>query len=174
VDAGGEPVGPGDVGEICVRSPQLAQGYWHDDDATKASFQGGWFHSGDVGYVDPDGFVHVVDRTKDVVIRGGENVYCVEVEAVLHEHPGVAEVAIVGLDERAMGERVCAVVVPRPGAEVDLDGLRAFASRRLAGFKCPEALVVTGELPKTATGKVAKNAVRAVVAGAADRVTRTW
>ena len=80
-----------------------------------ASFRDGWFHSGDIGYVDADGFLYVVDRMKDVVIRGGENVYCAEVEAVLHEHPAVAEVAVVGLDERAMGERVCAVVVPRPG-----------------------------------------------------------
>ena len=109
---------------------------------------------------------------KDVVIRGGENVYCAEVEAVLHEHPAVAEVAIVGLDERAMGERVCAVVVPRPGADVDLADLRAFAAARLAGFKCPEALYVTDELPKTATGKVAKATVRSQVADAAGDVER--
>ena len=111
---------------------------------------------------------------KDVVIRGGENVYCTEVEAVLHEHPAVAEVAIVGLDERAMGERVCAVVVPRPGAHVDLADLRHFAASRLAGFKCPEALYVTDELPKTATGKVAKAAVRSQVADAAGDVERVW
>ena len=92
------------------------QGYWNDDEATAASFHDGWFHSGDIGFVDADGFLHVVDRMKDVVIRGGENVYCTEVEAVLHEHPAVAEVAIVGLDEPVMGERVCAVVVLRPGA----------------------------------------------------------
>jgi long-chain acyl-CoA synthetase len=101
-------------------------------------------------------------------------VYCVEVEAVLHDHPAVGEVAIVGLDERAMGERVCAVVVPRPGATVDLADLRAFAASRLARFKCPEALYLTEELPKTATGKIAKNAVRADVAAAGAAVERGW
>jgi acyl-CoA synthetase (AMP-forming)/AMP-acid ligase II len=170
----GQPLGPGAVGEICVRSPQVVKGYWNDDAATKASFAGGWFRSGDVGYVDDEGFVYVVDRMKDVVIRGGENVYCVEVESVLHEHPEVAEVAVVGLDEPAMGERVCAVVVPRAGRIVDLAGLRAYASARLAAFKCPEALHVTVELPKNATGKVEKRALRAEVADAAARVERLW
>ena len=174
VDAEGTPVGVGEVGEICARSPQVVKGYWNDDEATAASFRDGWFHSGDIGYVDADGFLHVVDRMKDVVIRGGENVYCTEVEAVLHEHPAVAEVAIVGLDERAMGERVCAVVVLRPGAEVDLADLRHFAASRLATFKCPEALYVTDELPKTATGKVAKAAVRSQVTDAAADVERGW
>jgi acyl-CoA synthetase (AMP-forming)/AMP-acid ligase II len=157
-----------------MRSPQVVKGYWNDEAATKASFQDGWFHSGDVGFIDADGFVHVVDRIKDVVIRGGENVYCLEVEAILQEHPDVADVTVVGLDERAMGERVCAVVVPRPGATVDLAGLRAFAADRLARFKSPEALYVTDELPRTATGKVAKNAVRAQVAEAPEAVERAW
>jgi long-chain acyl-CoA synthetase len=175
VDADGEPVGQGEVGEICVRSPQVARGYWNDQAATNASFAGGWFRSGDVGYLDPDGYVHVVDRMKDVVIRGGENVYCAEVEAVLCEHPGVAEVAVVGLEEPVLGERVCAVVVPRPGSDVHLAGLRAFATGRLAGFKCPEALRLVGELPKTATGKVNKNALRAQAAAAEARdLERSW
>jgi acyl-CoA synthetase (AMP-forming)/AMP-acid ligase II len=170
----GGPLGPGETGEICMRSPQVAKGYWNDEAATKASFHDGWFYSGDVGFIDAEGFVHVVDRIKDVVIRGGENVYSLEVEAVLQEHAGVAEVTVVGLDERAMGERVCAVVVPRPGAEVGLAELREFAARRLARFKCPEALYLTAELPRTATGKVAKNTVRAEVAGAPDAVERAW
>lgn len=174
VDAGGEPLGAGDVGEICFRSPQVVKGYWNDEAATAASFRDGWFHSGDVGYLDADGFLHVVDRMKDVVIRGGENVYCAEIEAVLHEHPAVAEVAIVGLDERAMGERVCAVVVLRSGAHVDLADLRGFAAARLAGFKCPEALYFTDELPKTATGKVAKATVRSQVTDAGADVERSW
>jgi len=172
VDANGRPLGAGDAGELCFRSPQVARGYWNDDAATKASFHDGWFRSGDVGYVDAEGFVHVVDRMKDVVIRGGENVYCAEVEAVLHEHPDVAEVAIVGLDEPVPGERVCAVVVPRPGAELAVADLRTFAAGRLAAFKCPEALIVVPDLPKTATGKVAKNMLRARVA--AVTVEQTW
>src|SRR5262249_5799031 len=94
VGADGEALGTGAVGELCMRSPQVVKGYWNNEAATKASFQDGWFHSGDIGAIDADGFVRVVDRMKDVVIRGGENVYCVEVEAVLHEHPAVGEVAI--------------------------------------------------------------------------------
>jgi len=111
---------------------------------------------------------------KDVVIRGGENVYCVEVEAVLHEQPGVAEVAIVGLDEPAMGERVCAVVVPRPGVDIGLTDVRAYASSRLAGFKCPEALYIASALPRNATGKVEKRVLRAVVADAAGNLECLW
>ncbi|MCU0275163.1 MAG: AMP-binding protein [Acidimicrobiales bacterium] len=165
------PVG-GQVGEICVRSPQVVQGYWNDEAATRASFVDGWFHSGDLGMVDADGFISVVDRLKDVVIRGGENVYCAEVEAVLHEHPAVAEVAVVGMKEAVMGERVCAVIVPRPGASVTLGELRTFAAERIGGFKCPEALVLVDELPKTATEKIAKNELRTALA--VSVVETTW
>jgi acyl-CoA synthetase (AMP-forming)/AMP-acid ligase II len=170
----GQLLGPGETGEICVRSPQVVKGYWNDEAATNAAFHDGWFRTGDVGLIDADGFVHVVDRIKDVVIRGGENVYCLEVEAVLQEHPAVAEVTVVGIDERAMGERVCAVVVPRPGVTVGLPELRAFAAGRLAHFKCPEALYVIAELPHTPTGKVAKNVVRTAVANAAECIDRAW
>jgi acyl-CoA synthetase (AMP-forming)/AMP-acid ligase II len=172
VDTDGKELDVGEIGELCFRSPQVVKGYWNDDASTRASFDHGWFRSGDVGYVDADGYVYVVDRLKDVVIRGGENVYCAEVEAVLHEHPDVADVAVVGLEERAMGERVCAVVVPRAGAEVTLADLREFASTRLAAFKCPEALYLTDELPRTATEKVAKPELRARIAEAADVDTR--
>jgi acyl-CoA synthetase (AMP-forming)/AMP-acid ligase II len=174
VDTEGVPLGVGEIGEICMRSPQVVPGYWNDEVATKAAFRDGWFHSGDLGYVDAEGFVYVVDRLKDMVIRGAENVYCVEVEAVLHEHPAVADVAVVGIDERVMGERVCAVVVPRAGAAVDLAGLRAFASGRLASFKLPEALFVVDSLPTTATGKIAKREVRQQVVAAGDTVDRLW
>jgi len=174
VDADGTTLGVGEIGEICMRSPQVVPGYWNDEVATKAAFRDGWFHSGDVGYVDDEGFVYVVDRLKDVVIRGGENVYCVEVEAVLHEHPGVADVAVIGVDERVMGERVCAVVVPRGDATVTLADLRAFATDRLAGFKHPEALYLVDELPTTATGKIAKRELRARIAGDDDRLERRW
>jgi acyl-CoA synthetase (AMP-forming)/AMP-acid ligase II len=171
--ADGQWLGSGEVGELCFRSPQVVKGYWNDDAATADSFRDGWFHTGDIGYIDDDGFVYVVDRLKDVVIRGGENVYCVEVEAVLHDHPDVAEVAVVGMNEPVMGERVCAVVVARGAAPPSLTDLRDFATARLAAFKCPEALSVTGELPKTATGKVDKKALRAQLAGEAD-VERLW
>ena len=174
VDADGTSLGVGEIGELCLRSPQVVPGYWNDDAATKAAFRDGWFHSGDLGYLDAEGFVYVVDRLKDMVIRGGENVYCVEVEAVLHEHPAVADVAVIGIDERVMGEHVCAVVVPRTGVDVDLAGLRTFATDRLAAFKHPEALYVIDELPRNATGKIAKREVRAEVAAAGGAVERAW
>ena len=174
VDADGETLGVGEIGEICMRGPQVAPGYWNDDVATAAAFRDGWFHSGDVGYLDDEGFLYVVDRLKDVVIRGGENVYCVEVEAVLHEHPAVADVAVIGIDERVMGERVCAVVVPRGDAVVELAGLRAFATDRLATFKHPEALYVVDDLPTTATGKIAKRELRAQIAADDSHVIRMW
>ena len=174
VDADGTPLGPGEVGEICVRSPQVARGYWNDPDATAAAFVDGWFHSGDLGHLSEEGYLHVVDRLKDVVIRGGENVYCAEVEAALYEHPAVASVAVVGVDERTMGERVCAVVVVREGDDLDLPGLRTFARSRLAGFKVPEALVLVDVLPETATGKIDKKAVRAAVGAAPETVVTVW
>jgi acyl-CoA synthetase (AMP-forming)/AMP-acid ligase II len=152
----------------------VVSGYWHNEEATKSSFVDGWFHSGDIGYIDEEGFIHVVDRMKDVVIRGGENVYCAEVEGVLHEHPAVAQVTIVGIDETAMGERVCAVVVLRPGRTVTLPDLRTFAASQLATFKCPEALCIVNELPETATGKIPKAEVRLLVSEAADRMERLW
>ena len=165
----------GEVGELCFRSPQVVKGYWNDESSTKAVFDDGWFHSGDVGYVDADGFVYVVDRIKDVVIRGGENVYCAEVEAVLHEHPDVAEVAVVG-DGRADAGRtgVRGRGGPSRRATPTLDDLRAFASQRLAGFKCPEALALLVELPMTATSKIAKNVLRDQLADPAAVVERRW
>jgi acyl-CoA synthetase (AMP-forming)/AMP-acid ligase II len=127
-----------------------------------------------VGFVDADGYVYVVDRIKDVVIRGGENVYCAEVEAVLFEHPDVADVAVVGLAEPTLGERVCAVVVPRSGRTPDLNGVRSFATGQLAAFKCPEALVLADALPRTATEKVAKNVLRDRLAEPGTSIERLW
>ena len=164
----------GEVGELAFRSPQVVKGYWNNPEATKDSFVDGWFRTGDLGYAGPDGYVYVVDRLKDVVIRGGENVYCAEVEAVLVEHPAVEDVAVIGLAEDAMGERVCAVVVPRPGAEMTLGELRSFASARLAAFKCPEALWVTAELPRTATDKISKGELRARVPQSGPRFERAF
>ena len=170
----GQEVPVGQVGELCFRSPQVVNGYWNRPADTAAAFAGGWFHTGDLGYVDAEGFVYVVDRLKDMVIRGGENVYSAEVEAVLFECPGVADVAIIGLPDEAMGERVCAVLVTEGSGRPDLRTLRAFASERLAGFKCPEALFVTDELPKTATGKVAKAELRAKVAASGAALERAF
>jgi long-chain acyl-CoA synthetase len=170
----GQALGVGDVGELCFRSPQLARGYWNDPEATRAAFVDGWFHTGDLGYVDKQGYVYVVDRLKDVVIRGGENVYCAEVEAVLCDHPDVHEAAVVGLPDPVLGERVCAVVIPRAGATPTLEDIRAFSLPRLAAFKCPEAMYVTSDVPRTATGKTAKRDLRSRLVADGQHVVRSW
>ncbi len=173
-DSDGRILGADQVGELCFRSPQVSQCYWNDPSATSASFVDGWFHSGDLGHYDDEGYVYVVDRLKDVVIRGGENVYCAELEAVLFDHPDIADVAVIGLPEPAMGERVCAVAVPRSGSTLELGEVRAFVAKRLAGFKCPEALYIAEELPRTASGKTAKPELRLRVSTDPDGVTQTW
>ncbi|GAA0998087.1 long-chain fatty acid--CoA ligase [Acrocarpospora macrocephala] len=171
-DPDGLPVGPGQIGELCFRSPQIVKEYWNNPEATREAIVDGWFHTGDLGYVDEDGFVYVVDRLKDVVIRGGENVYCAEVEAILFKHPDIADAAVLGVPDPVMGERVCAVVVPRDGAEIEFAALRNYLTQYLAYFKAPEALIVTDEVPKTATGKIAKNELRKLVADEPERIQR--
>jgi len=174
VDLDGSVLPVGERGEICFRSPQNTKGYWNNAEATEEVFRDGWFHSGDVGYLDDEGFLYVSDRLKDVVIRGGENIYCPEVEAVIFQHPAVAEVVVFGLPEQVMGERLCAAVVVRDGESLDLEGLRAHVGEHLAGFKCPEALYLTDELPKTATSKVAKRELRAQLAADDSALTKRY
>jgi acyl-CoA synthetase (AMP-forming)/AMP-acid ligase II len=159
-DASGQPLPAGSVGELCFRSPQVIKGYWNNKEATEAAFAGGWFHTGDLGYVDADGYVYVVDRIKDVVIRGGENVYCAEVEAQLFRHPAIADAAVIGVPDHVMGERVGAVVVLRDGARLTLDDLRAFIAGSLAAFKRPEVLYIVDEIPRTPTEKTDKRRLR--------------
>jgi len=156
----GEALQIGERGELCFRSPQIALGYWKNAEASSLSFVDGWFHSGDLGYVDDEGFVYVVDRIKDVVIRGGENVYCAEVEATILEFPGVANVAIVGVPDEMLGERVCALIDSKPGITLVAKEIKAFTSTRLAAFKCPDLYLFVDEIPQTATGKHAKNLIR--------------
>ncbi|HET6472049.1 MAG TPA: class I adenylate-forming enzyme family protein [Pseudomonadales bacterium] len=157
VDDRGIDVADGEIGEIWIRGPHVVQGYWNKPEATAEAFTDGWFHTGDLGYRDPSGFFYVVDRKKDVVIRGGENVYCAEVEAVLFQHPAVQDVAIIGLPHRMLGEEVAAVIEARAGQEIDPADIQAFVATRLARFKAPtQVLVHDGPLPRTATGKVLK------------------
>lgn len=144
------------VGELCVRGPVVAGGYWNRPDATAETFVGGWLHTGDVGNVDADGFVVVLDRIKDMIIRGGENIYSLEVETALAGHPDVAEVAVVGVPDPVLDERVRAVVVPRPGSAPTVDDLRAHAARSLADYKVPAEIHFTQELPRNPSGKVLK------------------
>ncbi|MFN8036857.1 MAG: AMP-binding protein [Acidimicrobiia bacterium] len=152
------------VGEILVRAPQVMRGYWHDDDATAAALEDGWLRTGDVGRLDADGYLYVVDRKKDVIITGGENVSSREVEQVLHEFPGVRDVAVIGLPDEQWGEVVTAVVVEESGITIDRAALSAFAGSRLAGFKKPRRVEIVDALPVNAAGKVLKARLRAELA----------
>lgn len=155
----------GEPGEILVRGPQVTPGYWHNPEATAATIVDGWLRTGDVGHVDDDGCVYVTDRMKDLVIRGGLNVYPRDVEEVLYLHPDVLEAAVVGRPDDVLGERVVACIVPRAGAELQPDDLSAWCRERLAGYKTPDDVVVLDALPKSPIGKVLKKDLRALVVG---------
>ncbi|MGW1883382.1 class I adenylate-forming enzyme family protein [Streptomyces sp. NPDC001970] len=158
----GEALPEGEVGELWLRGQSLVRGYWRDPEATAAAFtEHGWFRTGDLATVGDGGRISIVDRIKDVVIRGGENVYCVEVEAVLHSHPDVADAAVLGVPHPVLGEEVATVVQLRPGASVTPDELRAHVARSLAAFKVPAHVVVRDEpLPRNPTGKILKRELR--------------
>ena len=151
----------GEAGEAVYRSPIMAAGYYKDPDATREAFRGGWFHSGDSALVDDDGLRIMVDRYKDIVKSGGENVSSMRVEAVLHEHPHVAKAAVIGLSHERWGEAVTAVVVPVDGTTPDPDDVIAFSKERLGRHEVPKAVVVADALPETVGGKVLKYKLRA-------------
>jgi acyl-CoA synthetase (AMP-forming)/AMP-acid ligase II len=150
-----------DLGEILIRGQSVCAGYWNKPAATADTFVDNWLHTGDVGRVDPEGLVFVLDRIKDMINRGGENVYCVEVENALIGAPGVGEVAVVGVPDSMMGEKVGAVIVPLPGAAVDPSAVLAYAREHLADFKVPQFIAVRPEpLPRNPNGKVLKAPLR--------------
>jgi acyl-CoA synthetase (AMP-forming)/AMP-acid ligase II len=161
MDPDGRVLPAGQEGEIVYRSPQLMSGYLGNDVANGAAFAHGWFHGGDIGYVDDDGVVWFTDRLKDIVKTGGENVSSQEVERILLDHPAVAESAVVGLPHERWNEVVTAFVVLAPGHSLDADELLSHCRARLAAFKLPKEFIVVDELPKTATGKIQKNRLRA-------------
>jgi fatty-acyl-CoA synthase len=160
VDEADRPVDPGVEGEIVHRSPHATAGYWNDPEKTAEAFRNGWFHSGDLGVMDEDGYITVVDRKKDVIKTGGENVASREVEEVLYQHPAVAETAVFGIPHPRWIEAVAAVVVPREGQAVDTDELVRFCRERLAGYKTPRYVTVVDGLPKNASGKILKRELR--------------
>jgi len=153
----GQETLPGEIGELWIKGPNVVRGYWNNPDATAETFTDGWLHSGDLARIDEEGFVYIVDRAKDMLIRGGENVYCVEVESVLYDHPDVMDAAVVGLPHRVLGEEVGAVVQVTPGARVTEDELREHVGRFLAAFKVPVRIDIRTEpLPRNANGKILK------------------
>jgi len=160
------------VGELLIRGANVVAGYWNKPDATRVTFAGGWLRTGDMARVSPEGFTYIVDRAKDMINRGGENVYCVEVENALAAAPGVFEVAVIGVPDDMMGEKVGAVLVPNPGAELDVRAVMEFARDRLADFKVPQFVSVrTDPLPRNPGGKVLKPALRESVTW--DKAPRT-
>ncbi|MDA8192409.1 MAG: long-chain fatty acid--CoA ligase [Thermaerobacter sp.] len=157
----GRDVLPGEVGELVLRGPNIFEGYWNNPRATAAAFAGGWFHTEDLARQDDEGFFYLVDRQKDMLISGGENVYPVEVEQVLYRHPAVREVAVIGVPDARWGEVPLAVIALREGAQApSLADLTAFCESQLARFKIPKHVVVTEGLPRNATGKVLKTVLR--------------
>ncbi|MEU9448907.1 long-chain fatty acid--CoA ligase [Streptomyces sp. NPDC048277] len=160
------PVGAGEAGEIVVRGPNVTAGYWNNPEADKAAFDDeGWFHSGDIGHLDEDGCLYIVDRLKDMIISGGENVYPAEVERVLSAMPGVIDVAVVGVPDEQWGETVAAVISVDDPAAVTLEAVHTWAAGRLARYKLPRRLTVVPAVPRNASGKLDKAVVRRLAEG---------
>ncbi|MBO2459077.1 acyl-CoA synthetase [Actinomadura violacea] len=168
VDDDGNPVAAGEVGEIVHRSPHAALGYYNDEEKTEDAFRGGWFHSGDLGVMTEDGYLSVVDRKKDMIKTGGENVASREVEEAIYELDGVAEVAVFGIAHPRWIEAVTAVVVAKPGAALAVDDVHAHVRERLAGYKRPKYVVMAESLPKNPSGKILKRELRGRHAGLAE------
>jgi fatty-acyl-CoA synthase len=160
VDDAMNDVAPGQVGEIVHRSPHLMLGYFHDDERTRAAFEGGWFHSGDLATIDDEGFITVVDRKKDMIKSGGENVASREVEETIYRLAGVSEVAVIGVPHPRWVEAVVAVVVAKEGHALDAHGVMSHCAAHLASFKAPKAVVFVQALPKNPSGKLLKRELR--------------
>jgi acyl-CoA synthetase (AMP-forming)/AMP-acid ligase II len=169
VDADDAEVPRGVVGEITCRGGHVMQGYWNKPEETAAALRGGWMHTGDGGYLDEDGYLYVVDRIKDMIISGGENVYSAEVENAVSSHPAVAQCAVIGVPDPGWGERVHAVVVLRPGAALTAEELREHVKALIAGYKAPRSLEVVDALPVSGAGKVLKRDLRAQHWAGAER-----
>ncbi|WP_307832676.1 class I adenylate-forming enzyme family protein [Planomonospora sp. ID91781] len=162
----GEPLPPGETGEVWMRSP-APRSYYRDEQASAEAFRGGWVRMGDLGYLDADGYLHLVDREGDVVKSGAFKVSTLQVEAALYEHPQIAEAAVVGVPHPVLGTAIAAAVVPRSGGEVSVTDLRAFLMERLAGHELPERVLVVDVLPKNQSGKVIKRELRGLFGAAA-------
>ena len=159
VDDEGEDVPAGEPGEIAMQGPFVMRGYWEREEATEEVMRGGWFHTGDMATVDDDGYYFIVDRKKELIIRGGYNVYPREIEEVLYEHEAVLEAAVVGVAHEQLGEEVVAVIALKEGSDASAEELRAYAKERVAAYKYPRQVHFVDELPKGPTGKVLKREI---------------
>jgi long-chain acyl-CoA synthetase len=161
VNAAGDDVQPGEIGEIIARGPNIMLGYWRMPEATSAAIVDGWMHTGDLATVDEENYIYIVDRSKDMIISGGENVYSVEVENALYTHPAVLECAVIGIPHDMWGEVVHAVVVCKPGTNASEEELIAHARTQIAGYKVPRSIEFRAEaLPKSGAGKILKRDLR--------------
>ena len=161
VDDDDNEVAPGSPGQLCVRGPAVIRGYLNKPEATADAIRNGWFNTGDVARIDDDGFVYIVDRVKDMVLRGGENVYCSEVETAIYQHDAVAEVAVFGMPDERLGEEVAAAVLPHPGAFIDEASLQAFLAERIAKYKIPARVWILDQpIPRNASGKFVKRELK--------------
>lgn len=169
-DLKGNRLEQGQTGEICVRGNVVMKGYLNNPEGTRSAFwEGGWYRSGDIGFFDPEEYLYIVDRLKDLIITGGENVYPREVEEVLYTRPEVAECTVVGLSDREWGERVTAFIIPKPGFTINPDELKIFLKSRLSAFKVPKEFIAVSDLPKSPTGKILKRKLKESFVGAVNR-----
>lgn len=156
----GQELPAGEIGEILCGGPQVFKGYWNNPEATAKAIAGGWYHSGDLGKIDEAGFIYVIDRLKDMIISGGENIYSAELENVISTHPSVAEVAVVGIPDSKWGEIPRAYIVKKPGAEISEKDIVGICKENLASFKCVKEVQFTNALPRNAVGKILKNVLK--------------
>jgi long-chain acyl-CoA synthetase len=162
-DDADRPLPVGEVGEVCVKGPNVMTGYYRNPDETARTVRAGWLHTGDMGRLDEEGFLFIVERKKDLIIRGGFNIYPREVEEVLYAHPAIAEAAVVGMKDRLMGEDVLAFVVLKDGGQASAEEIVAFCESRLTRFKCPKQVRFVPSLPRSPIGKVLRKELRTQV-----------
>jgi long-chain acyl-CoA synthetase len=170
LDDDGNEVALGTVGEICAKGPNVMLGYRNLEEQTRAALKDGWLHTGDGGYLDEDGFLFIVDRVKDMIVSGGENVFSAEVENVIYQHPEVDQCAVIGIPSEKWGEQVHAVIVPKPGTAPTEESVITFCREQIAGYKCPRGVTFREEpLPLSGAGKILKTELRAPFWEGVDR-----